>query len=223
MDWITKMNGYCARIAGNRADAEDLAQDACLKIVAALRDEPNRRITNAFLYRVALNAWKDKLKKTRRDPVPLERDLEQASPDSGPNARELLEVLVERLSPRMAVVLLLMDVFGFTAKETAEFVSSTEAALQVNLGRARKRLKRLAERYPLHQAPPPEERRASGNETLDFEALVEAFRRRDPHALHRAYVGLSREGIRVESLRRTGDAYRITFRDPDDNLFTVIA
>jgi hypothetical protein len=37
-----------------------------------------------------------------------------------------------------------MDVFDFTAKETAEFLSNAESAVQVAIGRARARLKKLA-------------------------------------------------------------------------------
>jgi RNA polymerase sigma-70 factor (ECF subfamily) len=46
--------------------------------------------------------------------------------------RELLELLAERLPPRMAVILLLMDVFDFTAKETAEWIGSREANCRRN-------------------------------------------------------------------------------------------
>jgi RNA polymerase sigma-70 factor (ECF subfamily) len=67
------------------------------------------------------------------------------------HACELLELLAERLPPRMVVIILLMDVFDFTAKETAELISSKETTVQVTLGRARTRLRRMANRFSVEE------------------------------------------------------------------------
>lgn len=209
MDWISKLFQYSNQIAGNSWDAEDLAQDAYLKVMAANRRDPVRTLTNAYLYRVTLNTWKDKKKKRRVDTIPLDLVMDPPIQHSSFSTRELLELLADLLPPRMVVILLLMDVFDFTAKETAEMIASKEATVQVTLGRARKRLQQLGTK--------------SGEEALDFEALVEAFRSCNPNAIYKAYLGLSHDGIQISQIRSANGRLYITFCDPEGNLFTVFS
>jgi len=48
MDWKTIINQYSLRITGNEWDAYDLAQDASIKLIEALRANPERAVTKAF-------------------------------------------------------------------------------------------------------------------------------------------------------------------------------
>jgi RNA polymerase sigma factor (sigma-70 family) len=54
---------------------------------------------------------------------------------------ESFERLVTYLSPRQSVIILLIDVFSFTARETAELTKLSEGAVKGILHRARKKLK----------------------------------------------------------------------------------
>lgn len=154
MDWKSIIFHYSMRIAGNRWDAEDLAQDTILKVMRAIQKNPVRPITNAYLYRMALNTWKDKQKRLRLHAAPLDLEKETSSLDYSLITRELLELITDRLPPRMVVILLLMDVFDLTAKETAELIASREATVQVTLGRARTRLKQLVNQFSFDEALP---------------------------------------------------------------------
>ncbi|NOU98081.1 sigma-70 family RNA polymerase sigma factor [Paenibacillus sp. LMG 31456] len=221
MDWKPILYQYSMRITGNRWDADDLTQDAWFKVVEAVRNNPERPITRAFLYRVARNAWIDVQRKQKIRTVPFDRSYEAAAPDPLLSSRELLEQLAERLSPKMAVILLLMDVFDFTAKETAEFVRMKEATVQVTLGRARLRLKQFSQDSSSDRPSiVPNEDRAF---PIDFDGLVEAFRRRDPDAIYRAYIGLTKEEIHLTQLQTVGALLHFTFRDPDGNIFRVVS
>jgi RNA polymerase sigma-70 factor (ECF subfamily) len=224
MDWKSKLFQYSLRITGHRWDAEDLAQDAYLKLMSAIRKDPLRPISSAYLYRIALNVWKDTLKKRQSQTEPIHKVEEQLYSDSHMYARELLELLAERLPPRMVVIVLLMDVFDFTAKETAELISSKEATVQVTLGRARTRLRQMAMRFSIEEQPKHKMKRNEEQGWLDFEALVDAFRRRDPQAICQAYFGLIHSGIRLTRLHKEqGRRLLFTFSDPDGNLFTVMS
>jgi RNA polymerase sigma factor (sigma-70 family) len=222
MDWKPILFQFSLRITGHRWDAEDLAQDAYLKLMSAIRKDPLRPISRAYLYRIVLNTWKDRLKKRQTQTVSIHKAKESAYSDSHMHARELLELLAERLPPRMVVIILLMDVFDFTAKETAELISSKEATVQVTLGRARTRLRQMANRFSLEEQLEHKMEVKAKQEWLDFEALVEAFRRRDPKAISQAYFGLVHSGIRLTRLHMgQGQRLAFTFSDPDGNLFTV--
>lgn len=223
MDWKTTIHHYSMRIAGNRWDAEDLAQDTILKVMKALQSDPARPITKAYLYRIALNTWRDKQKRPRLQAAPFDHTWETAVPDNSLMTRELLELLVDRLPPRMAVVLLLMDVFDLTARETADLIASKEAAVHVTLGRARTRLRQLADQFSFDEALPRKVNKNAAPGRLDFEALVEAFRQHNPRAICEAYLGLADEGITLTQLQSADGRLHFTFRDLDGNLFSLVS
>ncbi|AEI43535.1 RNA polymerase, sigma-24 subunit, ECF subfamily [Paenibacillus mucilaginosus KNP414] len=164
-DWTPILLPYCLRITGSRWDAEDLAQDTAMKLMEAVRRQPQRPVTKAFVYRIAKNAWIDEQRKHKIQGVPWEETKEEAAADPSLTTRELLEQLAERLPPRLGVILLLMDVFDFTAKETAGYLQMKEAAVQVSLGRARVRLRQLAQ-GPFRLYP--------GTQSLGFRGVVAA-------------------------------------------------
>lgn len=216
MDWKPIILQYSLRITGNRWDAEDLAQESMIKLLEAVRSHPERPITRSFLYRIAKNTWIDVQRKQKLKTVPFEREYEAGAPDPLLSTRELLEQLVERLAPKMAVILLLMDVFDFTAKETAVIVRMKEAAVQVALGRARHRLRLLAQEPAKQRTINP-----SKPTPFNFDAMVEAFHRRDPYAIYQAYIGLTHGGVRLTELREWNGRMHFTFKDPDGNLFRI--
>ncbi|WEK54448.1 MAG: RNA polymerase sigma factor [Candidatus Cohnella colombiensis] len=218
MDWKPILHQYSMHLTRNHWDAEDLTQDAWLKLNEAIRNSPERSITKAFLYRIVKNSWIDLQRKARMTTVPYAQSHEASSLDPLLSSRELLEQLAERLPPKMAVILLLMDVFDFTAKETAGFIGMKEAAAQVYIGRARRKLRELAQNPVLEKTLP----NRSG-QPVNFDALVDAFQRRDPDQIYKAYIGLNREGIRLTKLQASGSSLHFTFRDFDGNLFHIVS
>ncbi|WP_337100287.1 RNA polymerase sigma factor [Paenibacillus sp. YIM B09110] len=217
---------YCVRITGDTWEAEDLRQEVLLKLFKAVEIQPSREITNAYMYRIALNAWRDK--KRKQGSIRLEAleaaGLDRGEPDMRLETRELLETLADRLSPRALVILLLMDAFGFTARETGKMIGAAEGAVQVTLGRARARLKKLASQLSFDRSGSvPERTKVEQAEfgRLDFEALVEAFRRRDAKAICLSYRGLVQQQAFVSNVRLVGGKIYFHFTDPDGNRFMV--
>jgi RNA polymerase sigma factor, sigma-70 family len=218
MDWKTIVDKYSLHIAGNRRDAEDLAQEAWVRLMRAMQQNKERAVTKAYLYRIVKHAWIDGLR-GQKVSVPIE-DYNAAAPDDSLFSRELLEQLAERLPPKMAVIVLLMDVFAFTAKETAGYVGMKEGAVQVTLGRARLKLKQLAQQPP---GPVKNSARDTAMGPADMNALTDAFRRADAEGICRAYFGLAKEGIRLAGLKTDGRRLHFTFKDPDGNMFLVVS
>jgi RNA polymerase sigma-70 factor (ECF subfamily) len=216
---------YSAKIAGNRWDAEDLAQEAMVKVIRALESVPDREITNAYLYRIVLNVWRDQHRGKLPDPLPMGDNHHHLSGmDDQLVARELLEELAHRLPPRSMVILLLTDVFGFTAKETARLLAANEGAIQVAAGRARTRLRKLAREAVVNQAGCVG---SSGSvvrsESVYFDTIVNAFRQKDAKAICDAYFGLQQQGIQIREIAIGQGKLSFLFRDPDGNLFRVIS
>ena len=54
------------RLTGNRADAEDLAQDALLRAVRALPGFRGDSLASTWAYRITVNAWKNRVRAEKR-------------------------------------------------------------------------------------------------------------------------------------------------------------
>jgi RNA polymerase sigma-70 factor (ECF subfamily) len=112
-----------------------------------------------------------------------------------------------------------MDVFDFTAKETAHMIASTEGAVQVALSRARMRLRDMAD---MARGEEPKVRPAgAAPDPVWFEAILNGFRKRNPKAIYEAYLRLHEGGVRLRGLRSMGGRLFFTFQDPDGNLLMV--
>lgn len=179
---------YCLNLTGSPWDAEDLVQETMLKAFSRMALLGQTVNLKAYLFRIASNAWIDRVRRER--PV-AETDLTTEQPASeqasdSAETREALEILLATLPPRQRVIVLLTDVFDFTASEVATMVDTTEGAVKAALHRARTTLRSHAnlEHTAIRRA------RVGVKPPLPvIERYIEAFNKRDPSAL----VALMRE------------------------------
>lgn len=176
---------YCRALAGSPWEGDDLVQDTWLKVWSALQKGVDEgRITRAYLYRVARNAWIDR---NRKKSLPLvQQPLEELQ---HPNADPIelwmaMETLVQQLAPGQRTALLLVDVLKYTAAEAAELTSSSEGAIKAALHRARTKLKKAAEGSK------------SEADALITYAYLEAFRQQNTAAM----VMLMNDGVPKEAV-----------------------
>lgn len=131
-------------ITGNREDAEDIAQDAFLKMWERwaeidLIDDPT-----GYLFRVALNAFRMRRRRAatalrRVAPIAGERD-GFAEAEMRVDVRELLL----SLSPRQRAALLLVDLLGYPSDEAARILRVRPSTVR-NLASQARRALRAAE------------------------------------------------------------------------------
>ncbi|PXW85380.1 RNA polymerase sigma factor (sigma-70 family) [Pseudogracilibacillus auburnensis] len=114
-----------------------------MKLYLALKRQPDRTLTKRFFYQVARNTWIDQLRKQK---VTTESFEENKYPGNDHEdffqICESLEILAEYLTVKQFVIVLFMDVFQFTAQETADMISDTQANMYTILHRSRKKLKK---------------------------------------------------------------------------------
>jgi RNA polymerase sigma-70 factor (TIGR02960 family) len=151
---------HCYRMLGSLDEAEDLTQETFLRAWRFRETYAGRASLRAWLYRIATNVCLDALDKRPRTPTdtgevlwlqPIPDDaLENLAadadePDAEIVARETIElaflVAIQHLPPRPRAVLILRDVLGWRARETAELLETTEASVNSALQRARAGLK----------------------------------------------------------------------------------
>ena len=185
-----ELHVHCYRMVGSFEDAEDLVQETFLRAWRKRASFEGRSTFRAWLYRIATNACLDALahdlRRPRNDPgaeLPPPADLpwlqpypdllldgvapSEVEPDAAAVSRETIELAflaaIQHLPPRQRAVLILRDVLGWSAKETASLLEGTVASVNSALQRARATLKERLPRRRLEWAAdsaPSEEERA---------------------------------------------------------------
>ena len=128
------------RLVGNTADAEDLTQEIFIQLLRKVGSWRRDAKFSTWLYRLAANQCRDRLRRRRPDTVSLEDNDPPGGDDplAEVEARELKDQLAEalsRLSVGYRLVVVLRDVQGLSYEEIAE-------SLDISLGTVKSRLSR---------------------------------------------------------------------------------
>lgn len=138
------------RFCGQRADAEDLAQDVCASLARKIRSFRGESKFSTWLYRVVMNAARDahrksmtavKATKTYSEVAELERD-EQAA-----NNRDLvwLYEMLEEVGGELKETAVLVLAEGLSHAEAATILEIKESTVSWRMHELRKHLKRMAD------------------------------------------------------------------------------
>lgn len=156
-----------ARIAGRfflqREQIEEIIQDAFTKAYFALNTYHGTHAASfkAWLTQIAVNCCYDHLRRARRRPEQAFGDIEESeaqefaaqlrSPpldvETRLVSRDLAVKLLSRLSAEDRMVLILLDVEGFSVAEIAEATNWSISKVKVRAHRARANLRRVLQRY----------------------------------------------------------------------------
>lgn len=154
--WADRLYGLALRLLGDPASAEDVVQEAFLKLMAGASRIEGRSRLATWLYRVVYNAAMDRLRSQKREvPVPEDGDEAVAPTPSvlvdfrlSPEAalhdgqlRDALDGAVGALPPSLRAAFLLRDVEGLSTADAAEALGISEGNLKVRLHRARLQLR----------------------------------------------------------------------------------
>src|SRR5256712_7268558 len=141
-----RLHAHCYRMLGSIHDADDVLQETMLRRwKGSDRYEPRARL-GAWLHAIATNVCLTAIARRRARPAEVSEDLEylQPYPDrllEDLVARETVELAfitaIQLLPPKQRAVLILRDVLGWSAKETAEALDDSVAAVTSALQRAR--------------------------------------------------------------------------------------
>lgn len=132
------------RLVGNRYDAEDVAQDAYLRMFRGLASFREEARFETWMHRIVTNSALNMFRRRSRfgDPsgeevveIPVADRSEQIA------GRDELERVMAMLPEGQRIVLLLKDVYGLSCREIGEELGIEEGAVKVRLHRGRRRLK----------------------------------------------------------------------------------
>jgi len=151
----------CLRMIGNAAEAEDLTQEAFLRVFRRIQTFRGDSAFSTWLHRLAVNVVLMHLRKKKLPAVSLDetpRSNEEGAPAGseigGPDAslaglidRLNLKRAVEQLPTADKVVFVLHDIQGYKHQEIAEIMDSTVGASKGRLHRAHRRLRDMLREF----------------------------------------------------------------------------
>jgi RNA polymerase sigma-70 factor (ECF subfamily) len=206
----SEMRVHCYRMLGSLDDSEDAVQETFLRAWRRRETFEGRSSFRAWLYSIATNACLDAIGRWERrrqvahgqevpwlQPFP-DRLLEEVpsseeEPDAAIVSKETVELAfvaaIQHLPPRQRAVLILCDVLGRPARETAELIGASVPSVNSALQRARAGLKRHLPERRLEWGP-------SLDPTREERELLERYLRATEDADAQAFVEMMREDAR---------------------------
>jgi RNA polymerase sigma-70 factor (ECF subfamily) len=156
-----ELRAHCYRMLGSAHDAEDALQDAMLDAWRGLESFEGRSSLRSWLYTVTTNACLKAIRRRPKRVLPIDYGPPADPHDAhreplaesvwiepyqdvqlGYEQRETVELAfvaaLQHLPARQRAVLILREVLGFSARETAEILDSTPPAIDSALQRAHK-------------------------------------------------------------------------------------
>lgn len=144
---VGRVYGLCLRMAGDRALAEDLAQEVFIRAWEKLASFRGESAFSSWLHRLAVNVVlsRQRSRRRRQSRIVAVEDPEvheTVRPVVAPTAGMDLEKLVSGLPPGARRVFVLHDVEGFSHVEISDMTGIAVGTSKAHLHRARKLLRK---------------------------------------------------------------------------------
>jgi RNA polymerase sigma-70 factor (ECF subfamily) len=142
---------FAVRLTGRTDTAEDLLQDALVRVARAGDTYRGEASFRTWLFRILINVFRDRLKKRSEESLAADEHAARSpSPPQAAMAAELgsrIAELVSSLPPRQREVLVLTVYENLPAAEVAEIVGISETNVRSTLYAARCRLRQQLGAY----------------------------------------------------------------------------
>lgn len=138
------------RLTGHRADAEDVAQEVCVRIGRAIGDYRGGGRFTTWLYAMTLNGVRDLARSRSRDSARTRAfavhalvDGEAGPVDDGADQADRLWEAVRSLSPKQRDAVTLVYGEGLSHADAADAMACSEPTVSWHIHEAKKRLKTI--------------------------------------------------------------------------------
>ncbi|HKF15349.1 MAG TPA: RNA polymerase subunit sigma-70 [Gaiellaceae bacterium] len=185
-----RLHAHCYRMLGSVHDADDALQETMLRAWRGIGGFEPRAELSSWCYRIATNVCLRMIEQRgRRGAAEVDAYLQPypdaVTPEEEVERRETIGLAfvaaVQLLPPRQRAALVLRDVLGWSARETADVLGLSVAAANSALQRARERLEREQHEGALARAHRPASERTEATlmgrfveawEAVDIERLT---------------------------------------------------
>jgi RNA polymerase sigma-70 factor (ECF subfamily) len=165
--WDRKIQGAVYRVVGQSEDVRDIAQEAFLKAYRALPLFKREAKFSSWLYQIALNLCRDRLRRRRRSLAEVSLDLLSENGDpllaTGPSAMDLVEAreisqtvgaAVWALPEEQREVIVLKEYQGLTFQEIADVLGLPVSTVKTRLYRGLGLLRECLEQKGIRSVAP---------------------------------------------------------------------
>lgn len=160
---LPRLRRFALAITGDATEADDLVQETCVKALSNLNQFQAGTRLDSWLFRIAKNAWLDKVKKVsaRTDHV----DIDTAEDLHDPAALQVVEHraalrdtsrAIASMPEELSDLLILICIDGRTYEETANMMELPIGTVMSRLARARRMLHQAVSSPPSGLAQPKE-------------------------------------------------------------------
>ncbi|MEM1102635.1 MAG: sigma-70 family RNA polymerase sigma factor [Pseudomonadota bacterium] len=164
VDIAPHLRAFARSLCGDRDLADDLAQDALMKAIAAASGFQPGTNFRAWMFTILRNLYYSEYRKRRRrQPSEDENALEKLSTPAPQHARlEIHDVRValDQLRSEYREALILVGASGFSYEEAADIVGCAVGTVKSRVSRARAELERLLDAPASERANGPAPRRS---------------------------------------------------------------
>ncbi|MGZ6546099.1 MAG: RNA polymerase sigma factor [Actinomycetota bacterium] len=136
-----RLYGTLWLVTRNRHEAEEISQDAFLKVWERWDEVREMAEPAGYLCRTAMNVWRSR---GRRTSVALRKAVRALPPDDELAAIDERDVVVRTLAvltPRQRAAIVLVDLLGFTSEEAGNALGVRPSTVRVLAARARTTLR----------------------------------------------------------------------------------
>ncbi|MCP4538600.1 MAG: RNA polymerase sigma factor [Chloroflexi bacterium] len=139
---------YLARLTGNTARAQELAQETFIRAYRALIRGERWENPRAWLYRVASRLATDDYRRRKLvEWLPLSAVTHRGTPgiEAATIERISIQSALDALPPKYRVPLVLYDYVGYSIAEIGQMLGLTASGVKTRLSRARKKFRQIYE------------------------------------------------------------------------------
>ncbi len=136
------------RLTRDREEAREVAQEALLRAYRSLRRFDVSRSFRNWLFQIAANEARDRLRKAKRERTAFEDAARRAPAADPPEAgferlelRSRITRALDALAPREREVFVLRDLEELDIRETARALGCSSISVRVNLSSARRKIR----------------------------------------------------------------------------------
>ncbi len=152
-DYKKSAYNIALRVLRNVEDAEDVSQEALIKVFKSIQNFNMQSTFKVWMYRIVVNACLDFKRKKTIDAYSIDEAVNFVGSDANnPDAMidnnynsKVVSDAVNKLEDEFKTIIILRDIQGFSYKEISDILSCNLGTVKSRISRARKTLKEIIE------------------------------------------------------------------------------
>jgi RNA polymerase sigma-70 factor, ECF subfamily len=155
-EYLDGLYGYAMVLSHNRAEAEDLVQETCLRALRAIDGLREQSNVKGWLFTILRNIWLNQLRQRRTAPDLVELDADEKRANEPADAaqdpltgyvnrveREQVRAAIEQLPVEFREIIILREYEELSYQEIAALLDCPPGTVMSRLARARSKLRDL--------------------------------------------------------------------------------